>query len=135
VSTNLRPDEDGARQIVQRLGRVLFAASRERSRRVPQPLLHWGIVSSVRDRIQDFDGIGEERPQASDDKSVEIGRRDPLTAGTACRGASDEPAGDVVPISRSLLDGVGRRHGFGTGVEEDSGQQAWFGEWLLTTSF
>ncbi len=48
-------------------------ASRERSRRVPQPLLHWGIVSSIRDRIQDFDGIGEERPQASDDKSVEIG--------------------------------------------------------------
>src|SRR5208337_5270499 len=31
-----------------------------------------------------------------------------------------------VAIPRSLLDRVGRRHGFGTGVEDDAGQQAWF---------
>jgi hypothetical protein len=54
-----------------------------------------------------------------------------LEAGTRVLGscptrASDEAAGDVVPIPRSLLDRVGRRHGFGTGVEDDAGQQAWF---------
>src|SRR4029077_19766882 len=72
IRANQRPNEDGTRQIVQCLGRVLFPASRERSRRVPQPLLHWGIVSSIRDRIQDFDGIGEGRSQASDAKSAEM---------------------------------------------------------------
>jgi hypothetical protein len=34
---NLRPDEDGARKIMLRLGRQMFPTGRERSRRVPQP--------------------------------------------------------------------------------------------------
>ena len=69
---------------------------------------------------------GQESAQAADDKGFEIGRRDPLTSGTVRRGASDEAAGDVVAVPRSLLDRVGRRHEFGTGVEDNAGQQAWF---------
>src|SRR5271166_417082 len=107
MRVNLRPDEDGARKIVLRLGRQMFPPSRERSRRVPQPLLHWRIAFPIRDRIQEFDGIGQESAQAADDKGFEIGRWDPLTSGTVQRGASDEAAGDVVAIPRSLLDRVG----------------------------
>jgi hypothetical protein len=33
--------------------------------------LHRRIASAIRDRIQDFDGIGEERAQAADDKRFE----------------------------------------------------------------
>ena len=52
---------------------------------------------------------GSAKPaQAADDKGFEIGRRDPLTSGTVRLGASDEAAGDVVAIPRSLLDRVGR---------------------------
>ena len=82
MRVNLRPDEDGTREIVQRVGRQMFPPSRERSRRVPQPLLHWRIAFPIRDRIQEFDGIGQESAQAADDKGFEIGRRDPLTSGT-----------------------------------------------------
>src|SRR5271166_3238814 len=85
----------------------MFPPSGECSRRVPQPLLHWRIAFPTRDRIQEFDGIGQESAQAADDKGFEIGRRDPLTSGTVRLGASDEAAGDVVAIPRSLLDRVG----------------------------
>ena len=43
-----------------RLGRQMFPTSGERSRRVPHPLLHWRIAFPIRDRIQEFDGIGQE---------------------------------------------------------------------------
>jgi hypothetical protein len=74
VGVHLRPDEDGVRQAVQRLGRKVFPASRERGRGVPEPLLHW---RAVRNRIQDFDGIGEERAQTIDDQRFDMGRREP----------------------------------------------------------
>ncbi len=53
MRVNLRPDEDGAREIVQRVGRQMFPSSRERSRRVPQPLLHWRIAFPIRDSGQE----------------------------------------------------------------------------------
>ena len=77
IRVNLRPDEDGARKIMLRLGRQMFPTGRERSRRVPQPLLHRRIAFPIRDRIQKFDGIGQESAQAADDAGVEIGSRDP----------------------------------------------------------
>src|SRR5208337_1505202 len=40
--------------------------------------------------------------------------------------AAVRPCGSAAELPRSLLDRVGRRHGFGTGVEHDAGQQAWF---------
>jgi hypothetical protein len=64
----------------------------KRSRRVLQPLLHRRIAFPIRDRIQEFDGIGQESAQAADDEGFEIGSRDPLTLGTVQRGASDEAA-------------------------------------------
>src|SRR5271166_6159014 len=51
-------------KIVLRLGRQMFPTSGERSRRVPQPLLHWRIAFPIRDRIQEFDGIGQKSAQA-----------------------------------------------------------------------
>jgi hypothetical protein len=121
---NLRADKDRARKVVEPLGRQMFPASGEPCRRVPQPLQRWRIASSISDCIQHFDGIGQESAQAADDKGFEIRRRDPLTSGTVCRGAGDEALGYVIAIPRSLLDRVGRGHGFGTGVEDDAGQQA-----------
>ena len=86
IRVNLRPDEDGARNIVHRLGRQVFPTSGERSRSVPQPPLHRRIAFPIRDRIQDFHRIGQEGAQPPDDKGFEIGRRDPLTSGTVSRG-------------------------------------------------
>ena len=55
-----------------------FTPSRRQAR--PQPLLLRRIAIPIRDRIQEFDGIGQESAQAADDKGFEIGRWDPLTA-------------------------------------------------------
>ena len=63
----------------------------------------------------------------SRDLALELGEgQQHVERETVRRWASDEAAGDVVAIPRCLLDRVGRRHGFGTGVEDDAGQQAWF---------
>lgn len=72
IGVNLRLDEDGAHQVVQRFRRQTISPSRERGRRVPQLFLHRRIRLAIRDRVQDFDGIGEERAQAADDKRFEI---------------------------------------------------------------
>ena len=53
IRVNLCPDEDGAREFVQRLGRQMFPASAECSRRVPQPLLHRRIAFPIRDSGQE----------------------------------------------------------------------------------
>ena len=68
ISVNLRPEENGARKIVLRLGRQMFPTRGERCRRVPRPLLHWRIAFPIRDRIHEFDGIGHESAQAAKDK-------------------------------------------------------------------
>ena len=74
----------------------MLPASAECSRRVPQPLLHRRIAFLIRDRIQEFDGIGQESAQAADDKGFEIGRRDPLTSGKPKR----ESIGESSPKKR-----------------------------------
>jgi hypothetical protein len=126
IRVNLRADKDRARKVVEPPGRQMFPGRGEPCRRVAQPFQHWRIASRISDCIQHFDGIGQESAQAADDKGFEIRCRDPLTSGAVCRGAGDEALGYVIAIPRSLLDRVGRGHGFGTGIEDDAGQQAWF---------
>ena len=108
MQVDLRPDEDRAREIVQRLGRQMFPSSRERRRRVPQPILHWRIAFP---HSRSRSGFQRDRPDAQrpNDEGFEIGSSDPLTSGTVRRRAGDEAAGDVVAMPRSLLDHVGRR--------------------------
>jgi len=67
---NLRSDKDGANKIVLRRARQTVPTNGERSRRVPQPLLHWRIAFPIRDRIQEFDGIGQESAQAADARAT-----------------------------------------------------------------
>jgi hypothetical protein len=79
IRVNLRADKDRARKVVDPAGRQMFPASGEPCRRVPQPLQHWRIASPIGNRIQHFDGIGQESAQAADDKGFEVRRRDLLT--------------------------------------------------------
>jgi hypothetical protein len=125
INVDLSLDENSACKVVERPGRQTFPAGGECNRRVPQTFLQRRIAFAVRDRVYEFDGIGQESAQAVDDEGFEIGSRDPLTLGTVQRGAGDEAAGDVVAIPRSFLDCMSRRHGFGIGVEDDTSEQAW----------
>ena len=70
---------DRSHQLIQPFPRDTFASSAERGRRVPQPFLHRSIVFAVRDRVQNFDGVGEQRPQSVCDHRFQIGRGNSLT--------------------------------------------------------
>ena len=127
---NPSSSEDRSHQLIQPFPRDTFPSSAERGRRVPQPFLHRSIVFAARDRAQNFDGVGEQRPQSVCDQRFQIRRGNSLTMRLIRHRASiasrNEAAGDVIAISGSLFHRMGRGHAIALSVEHETGQQARF---------
>src|ERR1019366_5524954 len=72
IRMDLRSDDDGAQQVVQRFSRQAVPSSGERGRGIRQPFLGGRTILALRDRIEDFDRIGKEGSHAADDERFKI---------------------------------------------------------------
>ena len=110
IRVNLRPDEDGAREFVQRLGRQMFPASAECSRRVPQPLcIGATCYTNLICRSLNFSLLAYSSPPSVNLASPTrhpAGRRARSSPGRRCRRMS---AGDGRTIGLRIRDQQSRR--------------------------
>ena len=89
------------------------------------PLIH--VHEQWLDRVEDRSLVREPVPHPVDHQPLEVPCRDAPAIRRRRLAAGDQPLGDVVAVAPALLVGVGRRQPLAGLVEQQAGQQTWFG--------
>src|SRR5207248_6105100 len=87
-----------------------------------EPALRWGIGKPC--RLIDAGRIEKPLAHAVRDELLDLRSWNAQPGGPVALILGDQRARDIIPVTRALLDGVGRRHRVAVAIEQQAGEQA-----------